>query len=121
MSSEVATLSESFAADIALERLFSRVAAHMDFQSAWPHKAVVTELALERPVSRMSPEVIRQMSVRRKCPPTVVKRAGKRLLSIVDTSVSLQVAFFCELFTAAFVVADKRLFSHLFLQNREGY
>lgn len=61
----------------------------------------------------MSPEVVRQMAVRRESPPAVVKRAGERLLPIVDASVSFQVSFFCELFTATFVVAYKRLFSHV--------
>ena len=96
------------------------MAAHMNFQSAWPHKAVVTELTLEWSVPCVSPEVVRQMSVRRESPPAVVKRTGERFLPIVDASVSFQVSFFCELFTATFVVAYKRLFSHL-LAKKEGY
>ena len=73
VSSQVSTLSESFAAYIALERLLSRVSTHMDFQSARPHKTVVTKVTLEWPVACMSPKVVRQMSMRRKSPPAVVK------------------------------------------------
>ena len=86
---------------------------HVYFESARPHKSLWALSTLERAISRVPPQVIRQMSLRRECFLAACNAAYERFFSRVDSQMSLQITFFCKGFSARRDRTLKRFFTSL--------
>lgn len=96
MGAEVARLGKFLAAHGAFKWFFACVSSHMNFQSARSHKTLGAGVAFKWSLTCMPSKVVTQVPVGRECSVTPGIRAHERLLAIVDSLVSFQVALFCE-------------------------
>mmetsp|Transcript_16692 Transcript_16692/g.21093 ORF Transcript_16692/g.21093 Transcript_16692/m.21093 type:complete len:220 (-) Transcript_16692:687-1346(-) len=113
VSAQIATFSEFFAANVAFVRALTRVAPHVNFQSARPHEGLLADIAFKGTFAGMATEMIRQVPMRRKSASAAFKSANERLLPVMDPLMRFEVAFLSESLSTALMIAHKRLLSHM--------
>lgn len=86
---------------------------HMNFKCTWPHESLWTIAALERPITRMPPQVISKVPLSCKSLPASFNWADKWFFSWVNSQMSLQVTFLSKSFPATCNRALERLLSSL--------
>jgi len=113
MGAQIAALSKALSTLGAPVWSLASVAAHMNFESARPHEALLADAAGERPLACVAAEVIREMAMGRERATTVLVAADERFLAIVDPLMRLEVALFREALIAALMLTNEWFFTHV--------
>lgn len=113
MCFKITTFRKSLSTFVTMIRFLTCVPPHMNFESTRSHESLFTELAFERPFSRMSPHMISKMALSGECFRTTIHRTLKWFFTGVDPQMSFQVSLFSEGLIATLHWTHKWLFTCL--------